>query len=75
VTLMGREFWGGQLEWLKKVACNRFNNLSPEDLDLVFLTDEPAEAVRYIGEHLSPRDREPAGEFHKWDTPEGKVMP
>ena len=75
VALVGSEFWNGQLEWLKKVALARFGMISPEDLDLVHLTDSPAAAVRYICEHLSPRDRESVAEFRKWDTPEGKVMP
>jgi len=75
VVLVGTDFWEGQLEWLRKVCLEKFGYISREDLDLVHLTDHPAEAVRYISEHLGQRDREPPGGFQKWDTPEGKVIP
>jgi len=75
VVLVGADFWGGQLRWLREVCLERFGYISPEDLDLVHLTDDPADAVRHISENLVRRDREPAAEFLKWDTPEGKVIP
>ena len=75
VALVGRDFWEGQLEWLRKTALERFEHVSPEDLDLFFLTDEPRKAVDHICRNLAPRDREPVPEFQKWDTPEGKVIP
>ena len=75
VVLFGTEFWSGQLAWLRETALGRFEHISPEDLDLLFATDDPAEAVRHIAENLAVRDREPIPEPGKWDTPEGKVMP
>ncbi|MBE3064073.1 MAG: TIGR00730 family Rossman fold protein [Spirochaetes bacterium] len=75
VVLMGTDFWGGQLKWLRETALDHFGHISPEDLDLVHPTDDPAEAVRFICENLAPRDRELVPDFEKWDTPEGKVMP
>jgi len=75
VALVGRDFWAGQLEWIRKTMLERFDHISPADMDLFRLTDDPAEAVRHICEHLAPRDREPAPEFQKWDTPEGKLIP
>jgi hypothetical protein len=75
VVLLGRDFWEGQLQWVRKTMLGRFENISPEDLDLLHLEDDPREAVRYICEHLAPRDREPVSELLKWDTPEGKVIP
>jgi len=75
VALVGRDFWEGQLKWLRETALGKFEHISPEDLDLFRLTDEPREAVRHICENLAPRDREPVPEFQKWDTPEGKVIP
>jgi hypothetical protein len=75
VVLMGSDFWGGQLEWVRTTMLQRFGHISPEDLDLLRMTDEPADAVRHICENLAPRDREPMPESLKWDTPEGKVMP
>jgi uncharacterized protein (TIGR00730 family) len=75
VVLFGTNFWEGQLKWLREVCLKEFEYISPEDLDLVHLTDDPAEAVRYISEHLVERDLEPPTAFRKWDTPEGKLMP
>ena len=75
VALVGSDFWSGQLKWLRETPLDEFGTISPEDLDLVYLTDDPAEAVRHISENLAPRDRETVSEFLKWDTPEGKVIP
>jgi hypothetical protein len=75
VVLLGSDFWRGQLAWVRKTMLARFGHISPEDADLLHLEDDPGEAVRYICEHLAPRDREPVSELLKWDTPEGKVIP
>jgi uncharacterized protein (TIGR00730 family) len=75
VVLVGKDFWEGQLKWLREVCLGKFGYISPEDLDLVHMTDEPAEAVRFISEHLVQRDLDLPGGFLKWDTPEGKVIP
>jgi hypothetical protein len=75
VVLVGTDFWGGQVTWLKKTVLAEFGTISPEDLDLMYMTDDPADAVRYVREHLAPRDREGGAELQKWDTPEGKVIP
>ena len=75
VVLFGADFWRGQLEWIRRTMLERFEHISPEDLDLVYLTDDPADAVRHICENLAPRDREPTPEALKWDTPDGKVIP
>jgi uncharacterized protein (TIGR00730 family) len=47
VILMGTDYWSGLIDWvrdslLKEAAIN------PEDVDLLRLTDDPAEAVRII---------------------------
>jgi len=75
VVLMGTDFWQGQLDWLRETVLGRFEHVLPEDLDLAYLTDDPAEAVRHIVEHPSARDRETWPDPSKWNTPEGKVMP
>ena len=75
VVLFGADFWRGQLEWMRRTMLERFEHISPEDLLLVYLTDDPADAVRHICENLAPRDREPTPEALKWDTPDGKVIP
>ena len=50
VVLMGRSYWRGMMDWIRdKLAGER--KISPEDLDLIYCTDSPADAVRYVVEH------------------------
>jgi uncharacterized protein (TIGR00730 family) len=47
VVLFGRYYWAGLVRWLQtKVAGER--KISPGDLDLMLLTDDPEEAVQAI---------------------------
>jgi len=48
LILMGREFWGGMIDWLKKVMLRKHKTISSEDLKHIFITDDPAEAVRLV---------------------------
>jgi len=75
VVLLGTGFWSGQVKWLRETVLEEFAYISPEDMDLIHVTDDPADAVRFVCEHLAPRDREATPEAQKWDTPEGKLMP
>ena len=75
VVLLGTDYWSGQLKWIRETVLQHFEYISPEDMDLFRVTDDPADAVRFISEHLAPRDRDLVSDAQKWDTPEGKVMP
>ncbi len=47
IVLVGTEFWGGLLDWIR--ACMEpSGKIATEDLDLVTLTDDPAEVVEII---------------------------
>jgi predicted Rossmann-fold nucleotide-binding protein len=47
VVLMGTEFWGGLLDWMReRLAAERM--IQPTDLDLLQMTDEPADAVALV---------------------------
>ena len=48
VILMGRSFWSGLLDWVKSEMLEAQGNISPEDLDIFSVTDDPAEAVRIV---------------------------
>ena len=48
VILMGSSFWSGLLDWIKSEMLETQQNISPEDLDIYTVTDDPAEAVRII---------------------------
>jgi uncharacterized protein (TIGR00730 family) len=47
VVLFGRSYWCGLFEWITECLLAR-KLISPEDLDLVTITDEPEEVVRTI---------------------------
>jgi uncharacterized protein (TIGR00730 family) len=49
VVLMSKDYWGGLLEWLRTRVLAE-GKISPEDLDLVHVTDDPEDAVRVIVE-------------------------
>ena len=44
VILFGRHYWAGLMRWLHDARCRGAEDL-PGDLDLMLLTDDPAEAV------------------------------
>jgi uncharacterized protein (TIGR00730 family) len=44
IVLFGTEYWSGLLDWMHKVVLAR-GAMSPEDFDLVSLTDDPEEAA------------------------------
>lgn len=47
VVLFGKEYWGGMVKWIKEMMIGN-KTISPEDLDLLFVTDSPEEAVNFI---------------------------
>lgn len=52
VVLIGKEFWSGLIDWLRDVLTAR-GMIGPTDVDLMYLTDDPAEAVEYIDTALT----------------------
>lgn len=47
VVLVGREYWHGMIGWIREVMAAE-GKVSPEDLELLILTDSPAEAVAHV---------------------------
>lgn len=47
IVLMGSKFWGGMVTWLREVLAAQ-GTIGPTDVDLMYLTDDPQEAVEYI---------------------------
>src|SRR4030066_331802 len=47
VILMGSEFWGGLVDWIRGVML-RDGKISAEDLDFLQVIDDPEAVVRYI---------------------------
>jgi uncharacterized protein (TIGR00730 family) len=50
IILYGSKFWSGMLEWIKSTLLDENENISPEDLDLINIADEPEEVTRVIDE-------------------------
>jgi uncharacterized protein (TIGR00730 family) len=56
VVLFGRKYWGGLADWLKEKVAGE-GKISPEDLNLFLVTDEPKEALGWIVEARERRTR------------------
>ena len=59
IILVGTEFWGGLIEWIKTTLMETNGNISPRDLELVHLVDTADEVITildnfYDKENLSP---------------------
>jgi uncharacterized protein (TIGR00730 family) len=59
VILMGTDYWTGMLEWIRGSLLAEAA-INPEDVDLLRLTDDPAEAVDIIGAYQRSRRGEAA---------------
>lgn len=56
IILVGKEFWGGLVEWIKATLLDSAKNISPNDMFLFSLVDTAQEAVdeidRFYSEYL-----------------------
>ena len=60
VIMFGRHYWAGLIRWLQsRVLVER--KISPGDLDLILLTDDPAEAAHAIIEAYEAQSAVPGG--------------
>ena len=48
VVLMGTDFWKGLVEWIKQTMIENNTYISPEDMDVFTIADDPKEAVQII---------------------------
>ena len=47
VILIGSEYWGGMIDWLRNTMVKE-DKILAEDLDFIKIVDDPEEAVRHI---------------------------
>ena len=59
IILVGTKFWGGMVEWFKTSLLEE-KMISPSDLDLIQVTDEPEQVVAAIFKHYETRGFEPS---------------
>lgn len=64
VVLFGSKFWGGMIDWIRDTMVPA-GTISPEDLDLLFITDDPAEVAAHIHERHETFLRQPAERFRR----------
>jgi uncharacterized protein (TIGR00730 family) len=48
VVLMGKDYWQGMKDWIKKIMLESAGYISADDMDLMPITDDPDEAVGII---------------------------
>lgn len=54
VVMVGRDYWSGLIDWMK-TSVLAAGNISPEDLDLIHIVDEPEEACAIINKRYKDR--------------------
>ena len=59
IVLVGKEYWAGLVDWLKKVMLGLENNINEGDLDLFHVVDTATEAVKTIDEFYSKYNLSP----------------
>lgn len=45
IILVGTEFWGGVMDWIKDTLLEKFSTVSATDLDLIHLVDTETEVI------------------------------
>jgi len=62
IVLVGTEYWGGLIDWVKKQLRDE-GLISPEDINLVHLTDDYEEAVEFVCDFYKQKEPEPNFSF------------
>lgn len=53
IILVGTKFWGGLRDWIQDTMLEKFGNISPGDMDMIPLTDDPEEVLKIINDFYS----------------------
>jgi uncharacterized protein (TIGR00730 family) len=59
LIFMGKDYWGGMIDWIKKSMLEAEHNIHPADLDLFELTDDPQEVVKIINTFYKEQSLKP----------------
>ena len=59
LVLVGTEYWGGLIEWIKSTMLGKGANVSAKDMDLIQLVDSADDAVEIITDFYSKYDIKP----------------
>lgn len=53
IVLVGTDYWGGLVDWIKNIVLGKENNISAKDLDLFTVVDDVDAAVKCIDDFYS----------------------
>ena len=56
---VGTEYWLGLFNWMRETMLEKENNLSPGDLEMIKIFDDPKDIVEYIIEFYSHNKLQP----------------
>jgi len=59
VILFDSNFWSGLIDWIKEKLRDEYQYISPEDLDLIHITDDTDEVVQIIADFYKKRNHSP----------------
>lgn len=59
IILVGTEFWEGIMDWVKSTLLDKFENISPKDLDLIHLVDDENEVIDILDSFYKKFDLSP----------------
>ncbi len=59
VILVGKDFWAGMIKWIKETMLDEAGNISPEDMDLIPVTDDPEEIINIINDFYAQESLKP----------------
>lgn len=48
VVLVGKDFWAGLIDWIKQVMLREYEFISPEDMDVFCVEDDPKIVARIL---------------------------
>jgi uncharacterized protein (TIGR00730 family) len=55
VVLVGKDYWGSLVDWMRSTLAVKFKTIEPDDLELFSIVDDPAAAVHIILDHYTGR--------------------
>lgn len=59
IVFVGSEYWKGLLDWVKGTMLDKEGNISPKDLKLFEVTDDPKKVVKIINDFYKKKGLKP----------------
>jgi predicted Rossmann-fold nucleotide-binding protein len=59
MVLVGSEYWGGLVDWIRQVMLEKEGNISPGDMDLFTIVDTAEDVVAHVLDFYTKHKLEP----------------